>query len=72
MERDKYAQIIHKELNLLNEEFLRYKERWDKLSSHIDTVSKDVKELHTTSLKISKRFDSINQVEVDKLEHKDK
>ena len=72
MERDKYAKIIHKELNLLNEEFSRYKERWDRLSNHIDTVSKDVKELHTTSEKIAKRFDSINQVEVDKLEHKDK
>ncbi len=68
MERDKYAKVIQKELSLLNEEFLRYKERWDKLSSHIDTVSKDVKELHTTSEKIAKRFDSINQVEVDKIE----
>ena len=65
MERDKYAKVIHKELKLLNEEFLRYKDRWDKLSSHIDTVSKDVKELHTTSEKIAKRFDSINQVEID-------
>ncbi len=72
MERDKYAKVIQKELNLLNEEFLRYKERWDRLSNHIDTVSKDVKELHTTSEKIAKRFDSINQVEVDKLEYKDK
>ncbi len=71
MERDKYAKVIHKELKLLNEEFLRYKERWDKLSSHIDTVSNDVKLLHTTSEKIAKRFDSINQVEVDELEYKD-
>ncbi len=71
MERDKYAKVIHKELKLLNEEFLRYKERWDKLSSHIDTVSNDVKALHTTSEKIAKRFDSINQVEVDELEYKD-
>ena len=68
MERDKYAKVIQKELNLLNEEFMRYKDRWDKLSSHIDTVSKDVKELHTTSEKIAKRFDSINKVEVDKIE----
>ena len=68
MERDKYAKVIHKELKLLNEEFLRYKERWDKLSTHIDTVSNDVKALHTTSEKIAKRFDSINQVEVDKIE----
>lgn len=69
MEREKYAKVIHEQLKLLDEEFMRYKERWDKLSSHIDTVSKDVKDLHTTSEKIAKRFDSINQVEV---EDKDK
>lgn len=67
IERDKYATIIHKELNLLSEEFNRYKERWDKLYRSIETVSRDVKEIHTTTDKITKRFDSINQVEVDKL-----
>ena len=71
MERDKYAKVIHKELKLLNEEFLRYKDRWDKLSNHIETVSNDVKALHTTSEKIAKRFDTINQVDVDELEYKD-
>lgn len=67
IERDKYASVIHKELKLLDEEFKRYKERWDKLSRSIDTVSRDVKELHTTGEKITKRFNSINQVEVDKI-----
>ncbi len=67
MERDKYATIIHQELKLLDEEFRRYKERWDKLSRSIDTVSRDVKELHTTGEKITKRFNSINQVEVEKI-----
>lgn len=64
LERDKYASIIHKELINLDEEFRRYKERWDKLSRSIDTVSKDVKEIHTTTDKITKRFDSISQVEI--------
>lgn len=68
LERDKYATIIHQQLKLLDEEFRRYKERWDKLSRSIDTVSRDVKELHTTGEKITKRFNSINQVEVKKLE----
>ena len=67
MERDKYAKIIHEELNKLSFEFDRYKERWDKLSRNIDTVSKSVKELNTTSEKITKRFDSINKVDVKKL-----
>lgn len=64
IERDKYASIIHKELVNLDSEFKRYKERWDKLSRSLDTVTKDVKDIHTTTEKISKRFDSINQVEI--------
>jgi len=67
MERDKYASIIHTELKLLDEDFKRYKERWDKLSRSIETVNKDVKDIHITTEKISKRFDSINQVEVEKI-----
>ena len=65
IEKDKYASIIHKELNLLSEEFRRYKDRWDKLSRSIDSVSKEVKDLYTTSDKITKRFDSINSVEIE-------
>ena len=70
VERDKYAKVIHDELKLLDVEFGRYRERWDKLSRSIDTVTKDVKELNTTSDKISKRFNAINQVDIDKLENK--
>ena len=70
MERDKYAKVIHDELKLLDIEFGRYRERWEKLSRSIDTVSKDVKELNTTSDKIAKRFNAINQVDVEKLENK--
>lgn len=65
MERDQYASVIHKELKLLDEEFKRYKDRWDKLSRSIETVGKDVKEIHTTTEKITKRFASINDVEVE-------
>ena len=71
MERDKYAKIIHDELNKLSIEFARYRERWDKLARNINTVSKSVEELNTTSDKITKRFDSINKVEVDKLKNDD-
>ena len=67
MERDKYAKVIHDELNKLSIDFSRYKERWDKLSRNIDTVNRSVKELHTTSEKITKRFDSINKVDVSSL-----
>ncbi len=65
IERDKYASIIHKELMGLDEEFKRYKTRWDKLSRSIDSVNRDVREIHTTTEKITKRFDSISQVKID-------
>ena len=68
LERDKFAKIIHSELRLLDEEFKRYKDRWDKLSRSIETVSKDVKDIHTTTDKITKRFNSINQVEMEEIE----
>lgn len=69
MERDKYAKVIHEELNKLGIEFGRYKERWDKLSKSITSVSKDVEEIHTTTDKISKRFASISNVNLE-LENK--
>lgn len=71
MERDKYASVIHKELNLLSEEFRRYKDRWDKLSRSIETVGRDIKDIHTTTEKITKRFTSINQVEMGELDHEE-
>ena len=64
MERDKYAKVIHDELNKLGIEFSRYKDRWDKLSRSIETVNKDIESIHVTTDKISKRFDSISRVEI--------
>jgi len=63
IERDKYAKVIQLELNKLADDFLRYKERWDKLSRSIEAVSRDVKDIHITTDKITKRFDSIHKVE---------
>jgi len=62
-EREKYAHIIHEELTKLGTEFGRYKDRWDKLAKHIETVNKDVKDIHTTTKKIGNRFDSISRAE---------
>ena len=64
-ERDKYAKVIRDELSKLSIEFGRYKERWDKLSRSIQTVNKDIEDIHTTTEKITKRFNSINSVELD-------
>lgn len=71
MERDKYAKVIHDELNKLSVEFSRYKDRWDKLARTVKSVNQSIDELHTTSEKITKRFDSINSVDLDKLGNKE-
>ena len=71
MERDKYAKIIHLELSKLSDEFSRYKIRWDKLSRSIETVNKDINEINITTDKITKRFEAINKVDIQKLENKD-
>lgn len=65
MERDKYAKVVHEELSKLGIEFERYKERWEKLSRSIETVSKDAQNLNITSDKITKKFESINDVKLD-------
>ena len=65
LERDKYTSVIHDELNKLGIEFGRYKERWDKLSRSIQTVNTDVENIHKTTEKITKRFDSINNVKIE-------
>ncbi len=71
MERDKYAKIIHTELNKLSVEFGRYKERWEKLSKSVKSVNSSIDELHITSEKITKRFDSINSVDINLLTNKE-
>ncbi len=67
MDRDKYAREIQKELQILGVEFKRYKERWDKLSRSIESVSRDVKDIHTTTNKITTKFDSISKAEMEKI-----
>lgn len=64
MERDKYAKVIHDELNKLGLEFSRYKERWDKLSRSIETVNKDIESINITTDKITKRFTAISEVNI--------
>lgn len=65
MEREKYASIIHEELNKLGKEFKRYKTRWDSLARDIKRVSDDVDTINITSNKIEKKFESISKVEID-------
>ncbi len=68
LERDKYASIIHDELNKLGLEFARYRERWDKLARSIQSVNKDVESVYITTDKITKRFESINKADITQIE----
>ena len=68
MERSKYMNVLHREINHLGEEFRRYGERWNNFSKHLMTVTKDADEIHTTTKKIAKKFDRIMDVDFDKKE----
>ena len=64
IERDKYTNIIHEELNKLGIEFTRFKDRFDKLSKSVLTVNKDIEAFSITTDKIKKKFDSISSVKI--------
>ncbi len=64
LEREKYAGIIHEELNKLGKEFKLYKERWESLAKNIKRVSEDVDRINITSNKIERKFDRISKVEM--------
>ena len=68
MEREKYAGIIHEELNKLGKEFKLYKYRWDSLAKDIKRVSDDVDKINITSNKIEKKFDRISKVDMNDFE----
>lgn len=65
LERDKYTKVIHDELKKLSVEFDRYKVRFTRFTKDIRSVNSRIDELIITSDKITKRFDSINEVELD-------
>ena len=65
IERDKNTKVIHQELEKLSLEFSRYKNRWSKLKKDIDSVSKDVSDIHITTEKITTKFERINNVELE-------
>ena len=66
LEREKYAGIIHEELNKLGKEFKLYKDRWESLAKNIKRVSDDVDKINITSNKIERKFDKISKVEMNR------
>jgi DNA recombination protein RmuC len=68
LERDKQAKVIVEELKKLGEEFKRYVDRWDKLKKSIESVSRNADSVHTTSSKISKKFQHISEAKFEEIE----
>lgn len=67
VETRKQVHIIKDELGKLGREFGRFDERMRKLADHIRQAHEDAKDVQITSEKISKRFTSIERVELDAL-----
>ncbi|HEY0664728.1 MAG TPA: DNA recombination protein RmuC [Gallionella sp.] len=65
VETRKQVHIIKDELGKLGREFGRFDERMKKLADHIRQAHEDAQQVRTTSEKITKRFTSIEQVELD-------
>jgi DNA recombination protein RmuC len=65
VETRKQVHIIKDELGKLGKEFGRFDERMKKLADHIRQAHEDAQDVQITSQKISKRFTSIERVELD-------
>lgn len=61
----KQVHIIQEHLVMLSKDFQRFQERMDKLAKHIKQVHDDADDLHTSSRKISQRFNRIEKVELE-------
>lgn len=61
----KQVHIIQDHLRRLSEDFGRFQQRMDKLSTHIGQAYKDVEQVNTSARKISSRFEKIEKVELE-------
>lgn len=61
----KQIHIIQKHLHSLASDFERFQERMDNLAKHIAQANKDVDEVNTSAKKITRRFNQIEQVELE-------
>lgn len=63
--KSKNIKEISNALSTLGVEFKRFAERWEKISSSIDTLTKNKNDFNVTVDKIDKRFVSISNIELD-------
>ncbi len=57
--------IIQQHLGLLAKDFERFQNRMDALAKHINQANQDVEQVHISARKISRRFNHIEQAELD-------
>ncbi len=57
--------IIQAHLGELAKDFLRFQDRMDKLSTHINQAKDDVDKVHISATKITRRFERIESVELE-------
>ena len=60
--------VIQEHLRYLAADFERFRERMDKLATHIRQAHEDAQQVNTSARKISSRFVKIEKVELDELE----
>lgn len=61
--------LIQKHLGVLAKDFGRFQDRMDNLAKHIQQAHTDVQEVKISADKISSRFEKIEKVELEPLEH---
>jgi len=60
----KQVHIIQDHLRKLSEDFGRFRQRMDRLATHIHQAHEDVKQVNTSARKISSRFQDIDEVQL--------
>ncbi|MGE3848150.1 MAG: DNA recombination protein RmuC [Gammaproteobacteria bacterium] len=60
--------IIQRHLGHLGDDFQRFRQRMDRLASHIQQASRDVDEVNVSARKITERFEKIERVELEPAE----
>jgi len=67
-ELNKNAKVLFEELEKLGKDFKLYSARWESLQKDIEKVSKDVKEINTTTGKLTNKFEKIQTANIKYLE----
>ncbi len=68
IQQNQHMAVIKEHLEALANDFRLYEDRWNRLSKNIEQVNKCVKDITITTDKISKRFDTIHNVDIEAMD----